>query len=82
MAEPQEGAILAPSSSLLLPGATVLITESLRLEKTSEILESDLLGKLSSLKGWSSIQAAQGSNEITSMEVFRKYMDVMLRARV
>lgn len=60
----------------------MLITESLRLEKTSEVLESDLLGKISSLKGWSSIQAAQGSGGITSMEVFRKYMDVMLRARV
>lgn len=60
----------------------MLITESLGLEKTSEIVESDLLGKIPSWKGWSSTQAAQGSRGITSMEVFRKYMGVVLRARV
>lgn len=37
----------SPSPSLLLPGATLLFTESLRLEKTYNIMESDLLGKTS-----------------------------------
>lgn len=67
--EPQKGAILAPSS-LLLPGATLLITESLGLEKTSKIVESGLLGKNSIMERVVKRSGCPGKR--WDLEMFRK----------